>query len=140
MNRAEAEQIATAVSIIRPDWLRTSLVTTLGRLPEHYRIRPARDVHLALLWLAYDPDTKTPGRLGQEGPWWGVGSLAGPGTTRTTEPGIVTYCPHGEPGMRCTECYPRRPRSGTGPTPEQRAVMRAAIEAGKQATKERETR
>ena len=139
MNRAEAEQIATAVSVIRPDWLRTSLVTALGRLPEHYRIRPARDVHLALLWLAYDPDTKTPGRLGQEGPWWGVGSLAGPGTTRTAEPGIVTYCTHGEPGARCLECHPRT-HQGTPPTPEQRAVMRAAIAAAKAATKGRETR
>ena len=39
-----------------------------------------------------------------------------------------------------TECYPRRAHSGTGPTPEQRAAMRAAIAAGKQATKGRETR
>ena len=139
MNKAEAEQIASAVSIIRPDWLRTSLATTLGRLPGHLRARPARDVHLALVWIAYDPDTKTPGRLAQDGPWWATARLAGPGAQRATEPGIVTYCSHGEPGTRCLECHPRA-HHGHGPTPEQRAAMRAAIATAKEATKERERR
>lgn len=124
MNRPEAEQIATAVSIIRPDWVRTSLLTTLERLPAHHRARPARDVHLALVFLAYDPATHTPGRLGQDGPWWAVAALAGPGTDMPREPGIVTYCTHGEPGLRCTLCHPRT-TAGVPPTDAYRAAREA---------------
>ena len=134
MNKPEAEQIAAAIAIVRPRWLQSSLVTMLGNLPAEIRRRPARDVHLALLWLAYDPQQDTPRLLREDGPWWNLASLAGPGTQRATEPGIVTYCEHGEPGMRCLECYPRRTPTGTGPTPEQRAQIRAGNEAGRQAT------
>lgn len=73
MNRPEAEQIATAISMLRPDWLRTSLLTLLAK----HQHRSARDVMLALVWVAYDPETKTPGRIDKDGPWWYVGRLAG---------------------------------------------------------------
>ena len=73
MNRPEAEQIATAITIYRPKWLQTSLVTLLGR----HKHRPARDVALALTWLAFDPETDSPGRLDHDGPWWHVTQVAG---------------------------------------------------------------
>lgn len=130
MNKPEAEQIALVVSIIRPKWLKTSLVTALGNLPARFRDRPARDVHLALLWLAYDPQQDTPRLLREDGPWWNLASLTGPGTQRATEPGIVTYCEHGRPsGLQCDECTPVIER--TPPTAEQRAAMRAAIAEAK---------
>lgn len=66
MNRAEAEMIARAARILRPDWITSSLMTIL----EEFADQPTRRVHLALVWLAHDPDTKTPGRLRQPGPWW----------------------------------------------------------------------
>ena len=139
MNKPEAEQIAAAVTVIRPRWLQSSLATLLGNLPARFRDRPARDVHLALLWLAYDPQQDTPRLLREDGPWWNLAALAGSGTQRATESGIVTRCAHGEPGTRCPECHPRTHR-GALPTPEQRAAMRAAIEAGKAAIKAQETR
>ena len=139
MNKPEAEQIAAAIAAIRPRWLQSSLTTLLGNLPARFRERPARDVHLALLWLAYDPQQDTPRLLREDGPWWNLASLTGPGTQHATESGIVTYCAHGEPGTRCPECHPRTHR-GTLPTPEQRAQMRAAVAEGKAAIKALETR
>ena len=77
MNHDEAQRIAAAISIIRPDWLASSLLTTLGKLPPHLRARPARDVHLALAWLAHDPEQRTPRLLSESGPWWQLGAQPG---------------------------------------------------------------
>lgn len=134
MNRPEAEQIASAISILRPAWLRTSLLTMLGRLPSHLASRPARDVMLALTWLAYDPEQETPRLLYEDGPWWNVASLTGPGTGRATEPGIVANCEHGERPSRCEACriVDRRP-----PSAAQREAIRAAILAGREAMESR---
>lgn len=82
MNRAEAEQIATAICIIRPDWLQSSIVTMLG----NHQHRPARDVMLALVWCAYDPETKAPGRINADGPWWQTTRLAGTTTANVPPP------------------------------------------------------
>ena len=128
MNKPEAEQIAAAISMIRPQWLKTSLVTALGNLPAHLRERPARDVHLALLWLAYDPRQDTPRLLREDGPWWNLATLTGPRVV-VTEPGIVTRCEHGETGARCLECNPRK-TTGPSLTPEMRAQIRAALHEG----------
>lgn len=73
MTRPEAEQIASMVTMIRPDWLKTSLITLLGK----HQNRPARDVALALIWCAYDPATDSPGRINADGPWWHISRLAG---------------------------------------------------------------
>lgn len=126
MNRPQAEQIAYAVSTVRPDWLRSSLVTMLGNLPTHLRDKPARDVMLALVWLAYDPDQETPRLLREDGPWWNLARLAGPGAQPQTESGIVTWCEHGRPsGRHCPDC--QQPVARSLPTEEQRAAMRQAI-------------
>ena len=125
MNKPEADQIAHAVSLIRPQWLKTSLVTMLGNLPAHHRDKPARDVHLALLWLAYDDKQETPRLLREDGPWWNLSALTGPGTQQATEPRIVTYCEHGEPGSSCPACFPRRGPSGIGMPANLRTQLRA---------------
>lgn len=83
MNRPEAEQIAAAITMVRPDWLQGSLVTLLGK----HQHRPARDVMLALVWVAYDPATKSPGRINDDqGPWWRLGRLAGAETAELPPP------------------------------------------------------
>ena len=130
---AWVQRLASLVHELRPDWDEPGIRSALSRVAD----RPLIDVTAAAVAACRRIDQRSPGIIALDGPHWPTAQQA----QRTyTEPGIVTYCPHGEPGMRCTECYPRRPHSGTGPTPEQRAVMRAAIEAGKAATKERETR
>lgn len=80
MNHPEADQIASAISMIRPDWLKSSLMTLLAK----HKHRSARDVMLALVWCAYDPATDTPGRINADGPWWDCTRLAG--TTRAETP------------------------------------------------------
>lgn len=132
MNQPEAEQVASALTMIRPDWLRSSLVTLMGNLPPRLRQRPARDVMLALVWLAFDPQQVTPRLLREDGPWWNLARMAGPGTQPATESLIVTHCTHGEPGSDCGECYPRT-HHGVGPSAEQRAAWAAAIAAGRDA-------
>lgn len=126
MNRPEAEQIASAVSMIRPRWRQSSLVTLLGKLPDHLKARPARDVHLALLWLAYDPQQDTPRLLREDGPWWNLASLTGPGTTQQVATVTPLTCEHGQRPSRCQECSQRR---GVPCPPELRAQMRAQLTA-----------
>lgn len=74
MNHTEAEQIATAINAIRGDWPRKQITTILGRNHQH---RPARDALMALVWIAYDPETQTPARIDADGPWWACSRLAG---------------------------------------------------------------
>ena len=136
MNKPEAEQIAQAVALIRPKWLQSSLVTALGNLPKRHRDKPARDVHLALLWLAYDPAQDTPRLLREDGPWWNLASLTGPGTTTPAAAGIVTICEHDRPGVSCAECHPRD-RVGVPMPAEMREKIRGDILAGQAAIEAR---
>lgn len=70
LTRDDAIRIAESATMIRPDWLRASLVTLLGE----FKAKNVRDVHLAILWIAYDPQTRTPARLREDGPWWHLGT------------------------------------------------------------------
>ncbi len=124
MNRAEAEQIASAMTMVRPDWLRSSMLTILGR----HQHRPARDVHLALVWVAHDPDTRTPARIDTEGPWWAITRTAGVAEA-TVQPPDRLACPiHGQPEP-CPQC-PRRA------TPDQVALRLAEAKASIRASRE----
>lgn len=121
MNRPEAEQIASAITMIRPDWLRTSLLTILSR----HQNRSARDTMLALVWVAYDPDTKFPTRIDSEGPWWHTGRLAAVETAIT--PPARLACPiHGQPEP-CSACGPLAdPDAVRRHLADARAAIRAA--------------
>lgn len=66
MTREDAERIADTMVAIRPEWVHASIMTILHDL----RARTVRDVHLAAIWIAYDPTTRTPARLREAGPWW----------------------------------------------------------------------
>ena len=110
-------RLASLVATIRTDWDETEIRAALHKLAD----RPLIDVAATALAACRRLDERKPTIIGRP------------------EAGIVTYCAHGEPGARCLECHPHT-HQGVGPTPEQRAVMRAAIEAAKQATKEREHR
>ena len=112
-------RLASLVHTIRPDWQEPGIRSALAKVAD----RPLLDVALAALAACRRIDQRTPAVIACDGDHWPKGQQA----QRTyTEPGIVTYCPHGEPGMRCLECHPRT-HQGTLPTPEQRATMREAI-------------
>ena len=131
MNPNQARAIAGAISHIRPDWHEVALNSLLAGLPTNLRDRPARDVMLALTWLAYDPDTDKPGRLKLDGPWWhlaNAASVAAPAPEYRT----TAWCPvHDRPYLHeCRYCRDGQPPStrGVPPSPEQKAAIRAAID------------
>lgn len=76
MIQPEAEAISAAVHLIRDDWVAASMVTLLSR----HQHRSARDVLLALIYVALDPETEKPGRIDADGPWWRVTQIG-----KTTE-------------------------------------------------------
>lgn len=67
IDRETATRIATAINVIRPEWPIASIVTLIGQRHQH---RIAADVAAALAWVAIDPDSRTPGRIDEAGPWW----------------------------------------------------------------------
>ena len=122
----ELDRWASAMRALRPDWRYDSLRTFATT---HLAERPYRDALIAGVWIATDPEARTPHLLTTDGPWWAACQPAA-----TPKPvGIVTRCEHGETGTRCVECYPRTP--GVGMTDEQRAAIRAAAAAGREHVK-----
>lgn len=91
MTKTELARLAAAINVLRPDWPIPSLQTFLTNGHHH---RPLRDVAVALTWIATDPDTQSPGRLNEPGPWWSA--------SRTADtPQVVNDCPrHPETGLR----------------------------------------
>lgn len=63
----ELARIAAAINLLRPDWPTKSIQTLLEN---HHASRPYHDLAVAATWIATDPDTKTPARLAEAGPWW----------------------------------------------------------------------
>lgn len=124
-------RLASLVHTIRPDWQEPGIRAALAKVAD----RPLLDVAVAAVAACRRLDQRTPAVIACDGAHWPKADAQ-----RTyTESVIVTYCEHGEPGTRCLLCHPRT-HHGTGPTDEQRATMRAAIEAGKAALKAQETR
>lgn len=117
----EIDRWASAMHALRPDWRHDSLRTFATN---HLAAKPYRDALVAGVWVATDPEARTPNLLKADGPWWAA--CQPPAAVKPTESVILTYCGHGEPGTRCTECYPRI-HTGVGPSPEQRAAIRAAL-------------
>jgi hypothetical protein len=106
------ERIAQAIHALRPQWPITSLETFL-RDPKLAN-RPTRDVAIALTWIAVDPDTRTPARVHEDGPWWRAATVdeaqtyRNPGTVCTIHPSQLEPCRH------CTaQRVPANPEPGT---------------------------
>ena len=98
MTKTEFARILGAVRIIRPDWPHESLVT---RWWDRHQHRPALDFGVAAVWVALDPDTQTPARLDEPGPWWAA--------TRTSvdKRPPIPPCPiHGYTARRPDGSYP----------------------------------
>jgi hypothetical protein len=65
LTRNEIERLASAIHGLRPDWPVTSLVTFIARRDT----RPLLDLTIELAWVAQSPDTKSPARIDEDGPW-----------------------------------------------------------------------
>jgi hypothetical protein len=148
MNKTEAERIAAATNIIRPDWSPKLLMTVLA--DDRMIRRPYADALLALIACGLDEQTKRPGRVHEKGTWWSVVTAVsgqqGP-AYRAHVPGYCIVCAdnwslHSKPGMGDHDYEnPLDPRPGAKPTPEQRAAIDAAnTEAQLKVTAEKEAK
>ena len=81
MEKLEAEKIAEIVGILRPDW---PVKSTVGLIGNNLATRPFRDVLLAFVHIATDPESTSPGRILNPGPWWEIGRPATKPATKTT--------------------------------------------------------
>jgi hypothetical protein len=63
----ERQRLAAMGNVLRPDWPAGSLLTLITQDLKH---RSYRDIAIALAVIATDPNTQTPGRLKEPGPWW----------------------------------------------------------------------
>ena len=91
MNDHEAQRIAAAMHAARPDWPASSLLTLIRKKLIN---RPRRDVLVALAWVASEPNSATPARVLEAGPWWRAAGMEG-----------ATWRPEAwEPDKICTTC------------------------------------
>jgi hypothetical protein len=67
MDLTDTTRLAAIINCIRPDWPQASLTTAITK---HLSHRTFRDVLIALAWVAADPNTATPARVLEQGPWW----------------------------------------------------------------------
>lgn len=63
----ELARIAAQANALRPEWPVRSVLTYLE---QNHAARAYRDLAVAMAHVACDPDTKTPRRLSEAGPWW----------------------------------------------------------------------
>lgn len=109
--------------MLRPDWPVNSLVAYLAKTQPN---RPYQDLAVALVYIAVDPETKTPARLAENGPWWKA-ALAGFNHGQTVArvgPDVgeerCRYAGHEhESAARCRLCAAER---AAGDVPEERAT------------------
>lgn len=144
MTKTELARLACAVAVLRPDWPEPSLRTFLER---HLHFRPLRDVAVALTFVATDPDTQSPARVLEPGPWWQH--------TRTGDvPRAANGCQeHPEATLRhdlatgtstCSACWANRygtdgqpqplRRRGVPPEPDVRNRIRASLTPSRRET------
>ncbi len=88
LSRTEIERLAAAAHELRPDWPIRSLCTWLQTT---HAARAYRDVAVALACIATDPQTRTPRRMDETGPWWSAaqaatGTRSGTAVPRPSDP------------------------------------------------------
>ncbi len=67
MERTEIAKLAAAVNLLRNDWPTNSLQKFITAQLASY---PLEDAAPALVRVAVDPESSTPARVLQPGPWW----------------------------------------------------------------------
>lgn len=101
----EIARLAAAINLLRPDWP-TASITTL--VTTKHAARPLRDLAVALAWVAADPDSRTPARINDPGPWW-----VAPGEPSRAAPADNRACPTCGHFHRPDEGHYRRDQNAT---------------------------
>lgn len=63
----ERQKLAAMGNTLRPDWPAGSLLTFIT---QELKNRTAREIAIALAYISWDPEIRTPGVLREAGPWW----------------------------------------------------------------------
>ncbi|MQB00516.1 MAG: hypothetical protein GEU78_09535 [Actinobacteria bacterium] len=121
MNETERDRIAAATNALRPDWPLRSIRTFID---DNLRARGYRDTAIAMAYIACDPETKTPKRVLEAGPWWTAATTNR--ATSTPDP-FCRRCRfvHG-PDQPCEQLEPVPPDADT-PGVTDYAAARAAL-------------
>jgi hypothetical protein len=67
IDRDQAQRLASMANILRPDWPAKSVLTIIQ---VHLMHRTYRELACAFAFIATDPQTATPKRIVEPGPWW----------------------------------------------------------------------
>lgn len=97
MNDHDIDRLAAAANAMRPDWPLSSLRTFIRK---HMAHRPVRDAAVALAWITCEPNTATPARVLEAGPWWRAAAIEDAITN--TPPKAAEQCR--DCGRTLTEC------------------------------------
>ena len=94
----ELDRLAAMGNALRADWPVRSLRTHLAK---NHATRAYRDLAVALAWIAADPQTQTPARLIEAGPWWKATAVDAPTVTHP-----VVHCPEHRQhrAWNCPDC------------------------------------
>lgn len=117
-----AERLAHMTHALRPDWPTKSLLTFIRSEMTNHTYREAA---ISLAWIATDPDTRTPKRVLEQGPWVNATRAEAP-----TVSVIPTRC--GEHPTRLARDCPYCAQTETADEPTREAhleTMRTAIRA-----------
>lgn len=110
--------LARAVRMIRPEWPHQWVMEVLAH--SDVAPRPFRQVAVAFIAVAADPDTKYPQRLHEGGDWWKAATVAmrEEPTTPTPTPMRARACPeHPDQRLtRCPHCTTTQPLTAEGKT------------------------
>lgn len=90
----ELERIAAMAVALRPEWVLASVLTNLKA---NHGTKPYRDLAVAIAWIATDPDTLTPGRLLEAGPWWAATTPRDSTDARSHGNPYCNQCGHAHP-------------------------------------------
>lgn len=71
LTREQADRIASAIQVVRPDWNHPQLMGVLAK-DEIRQRRTYVDTFHAMLSIALDDATRQPTRVLEPGPWWRV--------------------------------------------------------------------
>lgn len=97
LSQVEAHRLAGAINQLRPEWPLASLSTFIHK---NLAARAYRDAAVALTWVACDPQTLTPARVLEAGPWWKATQAQD-----ATVSAISHSCPE-HPSERAWDCRP----------------------------------
>jgi hypothetical protein len=125
----EIDRIANAIHALRPDWPANSLRSLIA--DPKLATKTRRDVTVALAWVACESETKTPGRVLENGPWWRAAVASDDRVPRNPMPHEECGTHKGQFRLSCSGCHSEKlapvvPIRGKATAADVKAALRLA--------------